>query len=68
MELIPLFPYRIQMVAIWEEAKIWRVLQASAHRDIWNSFEAFENMRWQRNQNDLDNVPHGVSIFDHCAE
>ncbi len=35
---IPIFPYRMQMVALWDQATNWRVLQASAHEDIRNSF------------------------------
>ncbi len=65
---IPLFPYRIQAIALWGEATNWRVLQASAYQDIWNSLEAFENSRWGMDENDLGNAPHGVNIFDHCAE
>ncbi len=32
---IPLFPYRMQAVALWDEATNLRVLQASAHEDKW---------------------------------
>ena len=32
---IPLFPYRMQLVALWEQETNWRVLQASAHADVW---------------------------------
>ena len=31
---IPLFPYRMQLVALWEQETNWRVLQASAHADV----------------------------------
>ncbi len=60
---IPLFPYRMQAVALWDEASNWRVLQASAHQDIWMSLgSTLENERI------LDNGPHKVDIFDFCAE
>ncbi len=65
---IAIFPYRMQAVALWDEATNWRVLQASAHQDIWNSFKCFENSRWGTNEKDLNRAPHGVNIFDHCAE
>ena len=67
---IPIFPYRMQMVALWDQATNWRVLQASSHQDIdnskWNasSFK-FENKNKQRV---LCYAPHPVNIFDYCAE
>ena len=37
---IPLFPYRMQLVALWEQETNWRVLQASAHADAhWSLSE-----------------------------
>ena len=59
----PLFPYRMQAVALWDEATNWRVLQASAHRDILLSITS-----GLRNQRILHNHPHEVDIFDFCAE
>ena len=31
---IPLFPDRLQLVAMWDQGTNWRVLQASAHADV----------------------------------
>ncbi len=60
---IPLFPYRMQAVALWEEATNWRVLQASAHQDIYLS--VVQNRNEERI---LGNFPDDVNIFDYCAE
>ncbi len=67
---IPIFPYRMQMVALWDQATNWRVLQASAHRDIELSsyriidFE-FDNKDKQRV---LSEVSHPADIFDFFAK
>ncbi len=50
---IPLFPYRMQAVALWDEATNRRVLQASAHQDIWNSLEGSGNRRSRRTVSSL---------------
>ena len=60
---IPLFPYRMQMVAVWDEATNWRVLQASAHVDLWSSLSRDES-----EGRILDKAPQEVGIFDYCAE
>ncbi len=65
---IPLFPYRMQAVALWDEATNWRVLQASAHQDIWNSLEAFHDCGLLGEEENMDNTPHRVNLFDHSAE
>ncbi len=68
---IPIFPYRMQMVALWDEATNWRVLQSSARRDIENSKgHVWSLLRSgnERMQRILSNVPNSVSIFDYCAK
>ncbi len=67
---LPMFPYRMQMVALWDKATNWRVLQASAHQDILRSlsylqFMEFENINVERV---LHNAPRSVNIFDYCAK
>ncbi len=66
---IPIFPYRMQMVALWDEATNWRVLQASAHQDIFNSsVNAFSLKYFNKNQKRiLRNVQHPVNIFNYCT-
>ncbi len=64
---IPLFPYRMQAVALWDEATNWRVLQASAHRDIKNSLSQ-RPIIMRNEEKVLRNTPHRVNIFHHCAE
>ncbi len=65
---IPLFPYRMQAVALWEEATNWRVLQASAHQDIKNSRGHFEDREIEYEEKVLGNVRHGSNIFNYCVE
>ncbi len=65
---IPLFLYRMQALALWEEATSWRVLQPSAHQDIWNSIECAKLFRTENEEKVLHKPPHGVNIFDYCAE
>ncbi len=59
---IPILPYRMQMVALWEEVSNWRVLQASAHQDIFYSLScpSFGIPIFER--------PRPASLFDFCAE
>ncbi len=61
---IPVFPYRMQMVALWEEATNWRVLQASAHQDIFIS----DNWGDELQERVLENALYDYHIFDYCAE
>ncbi len=60
---IPIFPYRMQMVALWEEATNWQVLQASAQQDIFysTSCHGFGTPILRR-----ESRP--ASLFDLCAE
>ncbi len=60
---IPLFPYRMHAVALWDEATNWRVLQASAHEDIWILLWLLDD-----DERMLDDAPHEIDIFDYCAE
>ncbi len=62
-EEIPLFPYRMQAVDLWKEAKNWRVLQASAHRDIVTSLAYVDD-----EEPILGNVSDNVDIFDYSSE
>ncbi len=64
---IPLFPFRMQALALWEEGTNWRVLQASAHQDIWNTLACFKSIRIKSDENVLRNLAHKVNIFDYCA-
>ncbi len=64
----PLFPYRMQAVALWDEATNWRVLQASAHHDIdfplqFGYFDQDDN-----EEGLLHNFAREVNIFDFCTE
>ena len=63
---IPIFPYRMQMLALWEEETNWRILQASAHQDIWCSLNGTQ-FPWIRKEK---GVMHSVTqqIFDSCTE
>lgn len=36
---IPIFPYRMQLIPLWEQDTNWRVLQATAHLDIESSMK-----------------------------
>ncbi len=61
VDQIPIFPYQMQMVALWDNETNWHVLQASAHQDILNSlFHGEERV--------LQNAPFPVNIFDSCAQ
>ncbi len=68
---IPIFPYQMQLVALWEEATNWRVLQASAHHDIEESLcsRGFEGLMLHRTTTRLYQVqPRPECIFDYCAK
>ncbi len=65
---IPIFPYRMQMVGLWDEGTNWRVLQASARRDIFNSRICAIVMGVDNAKRILDNAPYPVNIFDYCAK
>ncbi len=60
---IPLFPYRMQAVALWDKATNWRVLQASAHHDVRRSLS-----RHSKEKQLLDDGLYEVDIFDTCAK
>ena len=61
--VIPLFPYRMQLVSLWEQETNWRVLQASAHADTYNSLRETSTSFTPLHQ--LDTKPNDV--FDHCS-
>ncbi len=65
---IPLFPYRMQAVALWDEATNWRVLQASAQQDIMNSLYDEVDLQLDNEEELLYNAPREVDIFEHCTE
>ena len=59
---VPLFPYRTQLVALWEQETNWRVLQASAHADIRNSLRHMTTRLTPLHK--TDRKPH--TVFDYC--
>ncbi len=65
---IPLFPYRMQAVALWEKAANWRVLQASAHADRWMSLRRPQTRSNENEERILDIARREVNTFDYCAE
>ncbi len=65
---IPLFPYRMQAVGLWDEATNWRVLQASAHQDILNSLHCGRFALVDNEEELLYDAPREVDIFEHCTE
>ncbi len=65
---IPIFPYRMQMVALWDKATNWRVLQASAHQDIENSKDWEDKMPIDDEEQIPNNSLHQVNILDYCAK
>ncbi len=65
---IPLFPYRMQAVALWDKATNWRVLQASAHQDIIISLECSKYLETRNDEMVLLNVRHRANIFNYCTE
>ncbi len=65
---IPIFPYRMQMVSLWDEATNWRVLQASAHQDIHSSRCCVDTMQSEDKTWILRDAPRPVNIFDYCAK
>ncbi len=73
MEHVPLFPYRLQMVALWDEFTNWRVLQASVHRDIHASVFAgdalagrIRDVESEKSLYEMDLPPR--RIFSYCRE
>ncbi len=69
---IPIFPYRMQTVALWDKATNWRVLQASAHQDSIFSHHLLFNLKIN-NGNEygkrvLHNAPNPVDIFNSCSK
>ena len=74
---IPIFPYRMQMVALWDQATNWRVLQASAYQDIQHSID---NSRCLKSNPILiecknetvkqvgNNARSSINIFDYCTK
>ncbi len=65
---IPLFPYRMQAVALWNEATNWCVLQASAHQDIYNSLLYGNPEQMEDDQEPLHDAVLDANLFDHCAD
>ncbi len=65
----PIFPYRMQLVALWDDATNWRVLQASAHHDVEiSTFHGFLMSLRKNNQKVLPNASRTVNIFDYCTK
>ncbi len=67
----PMFFYRMQMVALWDEAMNWPVLQASAHRDIENSCASAAALKLHRpflefvkKQRVLHDASYRIDIFE----
>ena len=67
---IPIFPYRMQMVALWDEGTNRRVLQASAYQDIFNSLidPTFFKLQYNNEQRVLRDALEPVNIFDYCGK
>ncbi len=67
---IPIFPYRMQMVALWEEATNRRVLQVSGRWDIRSSLDprGYFELQNENEQWILRNAPSPLNIFDYCAK
>ena len=61
--VVPLFPYRMQLVALWEQETNQRVLQASAHADIQSSLQKIPFELTPLHKTDIK--PHNV--FDYCS-
>lgn len=61
---MPMFPYRMQMIALWEQSTNWRVLQASAHREIEDSLSIGD---FVQNQLILRKRP-TVNVFDYFMD
>ena len=61
--VVPLFPYRMQLVALWEQETNWRVLQATAHADIRSSLE--NKICEKTPLHETEPKPHNV--FDYCS-
>ena len=57
---LPMFPYRMQMIALWEQDTNWRVLQASAHCDIDASMCIHAYLQ-------LESKPEAVNLFDYWS-
>ena len=57
---LPMFPYRMQVIALWEQATNWRVLQASAHHDIGESMDILFC-------HSIESKPDAVSLYDFYA-
>ena len=61
------FPYEMEMVALWEQGTNWRVLQASAHRDIEDSLLNGEyETDWQVPIFQVE--PEPIDMFEYCRE
>ena len=57
---VPMIPYRMQTIALWEQDTIWRLLQARDHCDI--DVSILLHMRIQ-----LEGKPEAVSLFDYWS-
>ncbi len=65
---IPLFPYRMQAVTLWDEDSNWRVLQASAHQDILTSLQSLCIQPIENEERILYIAQSEENLFDCCAE
>ena len=57
---LPMFLYRMQLIALWEQDTNWRVLQASAHYDIESSI-------CLPLDDPLERRSEGISLFDYWS-
>ncbi len=64
---VPVFPYRMQMVALWDEATNWRVLQASAHHDIFFSLIGHKVPIPMHDGPIFEMESDPSSVFEYCA-
>ncbi len=61
---IPIFPYRMQMVSLWDEDTNWRVLQISAHQDLIFSLDITWIAMLESIKPPFEMEPRPRSIFD----
>ncbi len=65
---IPIFPYRMQMVALWDKATNWRVVQASAHRDINSSLSSYWSLHKLLAGPLFEIEPMPTDVFDYFSD
>ena len=64
---VPLFSFRMQAVALWDDGTNWRVLQASAHQDIINSLVCGGHANLGDDEVALHDSVHEVNVFEYSA-